>query len=415
MYGSSCATDGSYMYCVGGYGVGPINSVYSAPISSSGIGTWTNQTNSYPTNAYLPSCAIAGGYIYCVGGLIAASTLTNAVYYAQLTSGTVGTWKSGTDYPTNVEALSCVISGGYITCVAGLTFPATISTITNAVYYAPVSSSGVGAWSSTINYPFTDNLDTCSVSGSYIFCMGGEYNMSRGFSTGDVYSDTLSSGAVGATWSNTTAYPVHVESGAATCATSGGYMYCVDGFGSTGAMVNYASISGGTLGAWTAAPEYPMFVSVNQVVISGDYIYGVGGQTSNAFYAQISGPVTSSSSSSSSTSSTSSTSTSSTSSASASTSSTSSASSTSSSSSSTSTTSSTSTSISTPPASTSSTSSSTASTTSSTSTTTVGIGVPEFSYGGVAFLVFLVAMLSLVLVVRKIRIGRSGNGPMPLS
>ena len=206
--GSSCATDGSYIYCVGGISV---NSVYSAPISSSGIGTWTLQTN-YPTNAYLPSCAISGGYIYCVGGLTGPSTNTNAVYYAHLTSGSVGAWGSGTNYPTNIEATSCVISGGYITCVAGLTVPSFISTITNAVYYAPVSSSGVGAWSSTTNYPITDNLDTCSASGGYIICMGGEYDMTHGFVTNAVYYDTLSAGAVGTTWSSATIYPLGVSS-----------------------------------------------------------------------------------------------------------------------------------------------------------------------------------------------------------
>jgi hypothetical protein len=310
--GSSCATDGGYIYCVGGDAAGLVNSVYSAPISSSGIGTWTLQTHSYPTNVYLPSCAIAAGYIYCVGGLVAADTNTNAVYYAQLTSGSVGVWGSGTNYPTNIEAESCVISGGYITCVAGLTFPAFVSTITNAVYYAQVSSSGVGAWSSTTNYPIADNLDTCSASGGYIFCLGGEYDMAHGFVTGDVYSDTLSSGAVGATWSSTTTYPFNADSGAGSCAISSGYMYCVVGFGETGEAVNYAAVSSGTLGTWTAGLDYPYYTVTGQIVISGGYIYGVGGETSAAYYSLIGGTSTTSSSTSTSSSTTSTTSSTST-------------------------------------------------------------------------------------------------------
>jgi len=304
VFASSCATDGNYIYCVGGDAGGFVNSVYSAPLSSSGIGAWTLQTNHYPTHVYLPSCAISGGYIYCVGGYT-GSTNTNAVYYAQLTSGSVGAWASGTNYPTNIEATSCVISGGYITCVAGLTVPAYVSTITNAVYYAQVSSSGVGAWTSTTNYPITDNLDTCSVSGGYIFCLGGEYDMVHGFVTGDVYSNTLSSGAVGATWSSTTIYPFAADSGAGTCAISGGYMYCVIGFGGTGEAVEYAAVASGTLGTWTAGPTYPIYVANNQIVISGGYIYGVGGETSNDYYSLIGGTSTTSSSSSTSSSSTS--------------------------------------------------------------------------------------------------------------
>ncbi len=310
VFGSSCATDGSYIYCVGGDAGGFVSSVYSAPISSSGIGAWTLQTNHYPTSVYLPSCAIAGGYIYCVGGYTGSSN-TNAVYYAQLTSGSVGVWGSGTNYPTYIEAESCVISGGYITCVAGLTFPAYVSTITNAVYYAQVSSSGVGAWSSTTNYPITDNLNTCSVSGGYIFCLGGEYDMQHGFVTGDVYSNTLSSGAVGATWSSTTMYPFAADSGAGTCAISGGYMYCVVGFGGSGEAVNYAAVSSGTLGTWTAGAAYPMYLVANQIVISGGYIYGIAGETSNDYYALIGGTSTTSSSTSTSSSTTSTSSTSS--------------------------------------------------------------------------------------------------------
>jgi hypothetical protein len=312
--GASCATDGSYIYCVGGDSGGLVDTVYSAPLSSSGIGTWTLQTNNFPTSVYLTSCAISGGYIYCVGGLVGSSTNTDAVYYAHLTSGTVGTWGSGTNYPTNIEATSCVISGGYIYCVAGLTVPAYVSTITNAVYYAQVSSSGVGAWSSTTNYPIADNLDTCAVSGGFIICMGGEYDMTHGFVTGDAYYDTISSSGVGGTWSSTTAYPSNSGSGAGSCAISGGYMYCVVGYGESGDTVNYAAVSSGTLSTWTAgSTEYPVYALTDQVVIAGGYIYTVGGQTNAAYYAAIgAGTSTTTSSTSSTSTSTSSSSTTST-------------------------------------------------------------------------------------------------------
>jgi hypothetical protein len=117
--------------------------------------------------------------------------------------------------------------------------------------------------------------------------MGGEYDMAHGFSTPDVYSDTISSGAVGATWSSTPAYPSESEGGANTCAAYNGYLYCVATYGSTGEAVNYAAITSGTLGTWTAGPDYPIYVVTDQVVISGGYIYGVGGQSNAAYYSLI--------------------------------------------------------------------------------------------------------------------------------
>jgi hypothetical protein len=111
--------------------------------------------------------------------------------------------------------------------------------------------------------------------------------MTHGFVTPDVYYDTISSSGVGATWFSTTAYPSSSASGAGACAISGGYMYCVDGYGESGDTVYYAAVSSGTLGTWTAGSDYPVDVITNQVVISGGYIYGVGGQSNAAYYSLI--------------------------------------------------------------------------------------------------------------------------------
>ena len=243
-------------------------------------------------------------YIYCVGGATAAGVNTNAVYYATLTAGTVGAWSSGTNYPTNIEAESCVTNLGFITCVAGLTAPGFISTITSATYYAPISGSGVGAWTETTDYGcvsschsdgstgLTDNLNACSVWAGYIFCMGGEYDMALGFLTGDVFSNTISSGAVGATWTATTTYPVGVAQGAGSCAMYSAYWYCIAGNGATGESVRYASVTSGTLGAWTSGPDYGVYALTVQVVSFPGYLYGVGGQTNAAYYSQIGGGLT---------------------------------------------------------------------------------------------------------------------------
>ena len=114
--------------------------------------------------------------------------------------------------------------------------------------------------------------------------MGGEFDTSHGFLTGDVYSSALSSGAIAATWTATTTYPIGVSQGAGSCAMDSGYWYCIAGHGLTGEAVYYASVSSGTLGAWTSGLDYGVYAVTVQLLTSGAYIYGVGGQTSAAYY-----------------------------------------------------------------------------------------------------------------------------------
>jgi hypothetical protein len=301
--GSSCAISGDYIYCVGGADYpgnpAPIDSTYYAPISSSGIGSWT-ATTVYPTNIYLSSCVISGGYITCVGGLTAIGTVGSAVYYAQVTSSGIGSWSSTTAYPTGLEESSCVVSGGYIICVGGLSG---IGVNTNAVYYATLSSGVVGTWTSTTVYPtvYTGYPgiagESCVVSGSYIVCIGGRFDATESnYITNNTYYNTIASGALG-TWTSTAAYPLTLgEQGIAdsTCSINSGYIYCVGGYG-TGTDVNYGAVSSGAVSSWTTTTSYPIAVQTDQCVISGGYIYCVGGETSDAYYSLIGSSTTTSS------------------------------------------------------------------------------------------------------------------------
>jgi hypothetical protein len=123
----------------------------------------------------MSSCAIYAGYIYCVGGEDVGATPDNSVYYAPISGGTIGTWTSTTPYPVPVDGHSCAASTGYIYCVGGI--PGTGPTVYNSVYYAPISSLGVGTWLSATSYPIAITLQSCAVSnqstGNYLYCVGG--------------------------------------------------------------------------------------------------------------------------------------------------------------------------------------------------------------------------------------------------
>ena len=272
----SCVESGGYIYCVGGLS-GPntitdsLSSVYFAPISPSGVGTWAS-TTSYPTTIRSESCVTASSAIYCVGGY-AGSTLSDAVYYARLSSSGVGPWTNTTSYPFPLWNTACVSSGNGIYCVGGGIASTSSLSSSSAVYFAPFSSSGVGRWVSTTSYPVGVKQESCAASGTDVYCVGG-------YESTDVYYAALSTSGV-SDWGKTTGYPFTVGANLASCVTMGDALYCVGGH--TGANVSsavyHASISPSGVGQWLNDTGYPVTVWGESCVASGGQIYCVGGET----------------------------------------------------------------------------------------------------------------------------------------
>jgi hypothetical protein len=76
--------------------------------------------------------------MYCVGGIVGNSTAgvaTNAVYFAPAYSSGMGSWASTTSYPTDIRRESCTAYSGYIYCVAGYNG----NSFTGATYYSIVN------------------------------------------------------------------------------------------------------------------------------------------------------------------------------------------------------------------------------------------------------------------------------------
>ena len=290
-FSPGCAVSNDFVYCVGGAFVEPnalspgtINDVYFAPLLPSGIGAWT-KTTSYPMATMDPSCLISGGYIYCVGGDEGCQcTATNAAYYATISSSGVGAWESTTSYPTSTDFLSCVTSGSYIYCLGNGD---------GEVYYAPISSSGIGAWTSSSGYPTNVAYPSCAAAGGHMYCTGGRtYSAGAIDVTNAVYYAPISSSGVGA-WVSTTGYPSPIDQ--ESCTTFGGYIYCVGGEtqvrGSV-TMVDYAPISSSGVGTWTVAASYPPGLAFGSCLASEGYIYCISGEPGGSYYASISGPLT---------------------------------------------------------------------------------------------------------------------------
>jgi Kelch motif len=283
-----CVVNSSQIYCVGGIDANsaPRSEVYySAPVSSTSpnITGWTQDSTSYPQNINLQSCVTSSGYVYCVGGSyddggddIATS------YYASLNATSLGSWNPTTAYPVPTDTQSCVSYSSYIYCIGGYNETDGTygdSALSNSVWYANLSSSGIGAWTKSTPYPSGVFLPSCVASANYVFCVGG--SDSGGNPLSNVYYATLSSTGVGP-WTSSSAYPTSLS--AQACVISSGFIYCVGGEGSGTSYSNaiyYAPVSLSGVGTWKQAANYPDTVATDCVASSG-YLYCIGGSDSSS-------------------------------------------------------------------------------------------------------------------------------------
>jgi len=284
--GQQCVATNSTIYCVGGQDAnqGPRNEVYYVSNISPGgnITGWAQSPESYPQYINGESCVYYSGSIYCVGGSYNdnGDDVASSYYTTLAASGSIGNWSSTTTFPIPADSQSCVASSSYIYCVGGnneTDGSNADSTATNSVWYAPLSSSGMGKWTLTTPYPTNVYYPSCFTSAGEIYCIGGEDD--NGNSLGTAYYATLSSAGVG-TWTSTTSYPV-AGTGQA-CVISSGTILCVGGETAGGSSptytsaVYYAPLSAGGIGSWKQAPSYPIAVGTTCTMFSGD-VYCVGG------------------------------------------------------------------------------------------------------------------------------------------
>ena len=294
--GEICVMSSGFVYCVGGNnGTTRITAVYFAPLSSSGVGSWI-ATTSYPTNVISQSCVASSGFIYCVGGFDGVTSV-NSVYFAPLSSSGVGSWSTTTNYPIGITGQSCVAISGFVYCIAGRD---SANLLTSAVYFAPLSSSGVGSWSPTASYPIVVAFHSCVASSGLVYCVGGLGSASQ---PNDVYFAPLSSSGVGS-WSATTNYPMTIVS--ESCVASSGFVHCIGGQlfnGAKSSAVDFAPLNSSGVGSWLATTNYPTTIADPSCVARAGVVYcvaGLGGPTNTqtnavyfAFVTQVTQDVTS--------------------------------------------------------------------------------------------------------------------------
>ncbi|MGH9919466.1 MAG: hypothetical protein ACRD6W_11450, partial [Nitrososphaerales archaeon] len=228
--------------------------------SSPGLGSWSSEAT-YPNSLAAISCVSYSGYVYCVGGFDSNGDETSTTYYASTSSG-LTSWTGTTQYPLAVDSASCSVYAGDIYCVAGETENGSNqNSPISDVYYAPLSSSGIGQWTAALSYPTALAAPACAAYSGYVYCVGGFD--SNQYSSTDTYYGALTSAGV-TSWNNATPYPLPIDT--TTCVAYQGYVYCMSGTSDTQSSQGivgssyYAQISGVTTTSTT--PEFPVAVAL---------------------------------------------------------------------------------------------------------------------------------------------------------
>jgi hypothetical protein len=255
--------------------------------SAQSTGPWTS-TTPYPlassgTGGVLgESCVTTSSTVYCIGGEDVSNSPHDSVYYAALSSSGIGNWSLDRyPYPQPIMFASCVTYTGYVYCIGGTHTSA--GNDTSSSYFAPIQSQGLGNWTATSPFPIAADSQSCVTATGRIFCIGGENETAgSGASATDsvsVWSASLSGSGVGI-WSRTTAYPGVFFP---TCTALGGYVYCVGGQTSSGTPVSssyYAPVSPEGLGQWVAGSPYPVATIAQSCTVASTTLYCVGGLVS---------------------------------------------------------------------------------------------------------------------------------------
>lgn len=265
--GASCVNATAGIYCVGGEDGGAVlDYVYFAPASSSGLGRWTSQA-AYPDPVAATSCVTYGGFVYCVGGFNRNGDEVSSTYYAPMSSGLTA-WTGTTQYPAAVDSASCNAYRGYIYCVAGeVETASTQNSPISDVYYAPLTSSGIGPWTAALSYPEALAAESCAEYSGYLYCVGG-FDIGQDSSNGVYYGQVSSSGV--SSWSSAAPFPVAIDG--SSCLAYRGQVYCLTGTSDTQAgrsvlsSAYYAAVSATTT---STTPEFPVAAAVPATLAVG--------------------------------------------------------------------------------------------------------------------------------------------------
>lgn len=280
----NAVTYGDFLYIVGGKGINdnPLATIRGARINPDGaLGPWT-VAGQLPQALYLHTAVVAQDALYVIGGWD-GSTPRKEVWRGGFNAdGTIGNWTVMPAYPLALDLHDGVYLNGRLYVVGGWNGQQEQS----AIYQAPVTSNGLGAWQLAGNLPVPLYRLAVTGAGTNLYVTGG-YNSSGASSA--VYRNPLNSDGTLGAWQNAPALPDGLYYHKALI--HDGRVAVLGGRNDSAVFsdVRLATINAdGSLGTWQSGPALPAAIfrfGATTVTRQGsDFIYVVGGLRSETDY-----------------------------------------------------------------------------------------------------------------------------------
>jgi hypothetical protein len=293
----------SYLYIMGGDNGGtPVNTIYKATIAADGtIGTFSS-TTAFTTNRTFFSAVAYNGYMYVLGGCSSAfSSCTTAgnnlatVYKSTIseTDGTLGSWSAQTSFTTARYGLSAVAYNGYMYVLGGVNG----STFQSDIQYHAFGASGAisGAWTTSAKTVVARAYAGAVVNAGNLYiaggCTAGAITCTT-VSNAVYYAALASSGDLNANLTtNGTSFTN--SRGMFGLAPLNGYMYVVGGWGGSSTYygdTQYAPINAdGSIGTWATSSTSTLANNVQApgVVATNGSLYSTGGYNGTTYYTSV--------------------------------------------------------------------------------------------------------------------------------
>jgi len=199
------------------------------------------------------------------------------VYYATLSSAGIGAWEQTTPFPHVAPYLRCMTFESQVYCVEA-SFNGTSFSNPGQTFVASLSQSGVGAWVEAAG-PASMTAG-CSMVDGYVYCYGGG-NCPPSGPVGDCFSQSyaapLSASGVGV-WNSTTQLPTATFD---VYVAAESYIYYLS------TPILFEPVSGGSIGHWQATTSFPDSSSPGACAPSGAQIYCVGGNGTDSYATSV--------------------------------------------------------------------------------------------------------------------------------
>ena len=133
IYASQVAVTRSRVYLIAGHnGTTQVNTIYSAPIDSTGVvGAWTS-AGTFPLGVSGSLCAVFRNRVYMFGGNVSGGVTANTYSAPINADGSLGAWMQGTSLAIAQTAASMAVVNGRIYMFGGLNATSYISTVYSA-------------------------------------------------------------------------------------------------------------------------------------------------------------------------------------------------------------------------------------------------------------------------------------------